>query len=312
MMQTKSQHILVTGGAGFIGSHVVAALKKQGCSVSVLDDLSTGHRDYLPDDIDFVQGDVADAALVASLVAKADKVIHLAAIASVVACEENRSRAHRTNAQGSQNILQAAAQAPHQPRVIYASSAAIYGDAAQLPIAETTTPNPLSIYGADKHFAECEAAHSYQHTQLNSVGLRFFNVYGERQDPASPYSGVISLFAKAALNAKRITIFGDGEQTRDFIYVGDIVRLILAAMHAPDGAHLINGCTGKATSLHKLITLLGDISSHALNADYAAARVGDIRHSLGDAGLADKLLGFRAETPLHDGLGYLLKWMGNA
>ncbi len=299
-------HILITGGAGFIGSHVADALIARGDSVHILDNLSTGKRENLPASASFTEGDVADDALVATLAESADAVIHLAAIASVPACEANWMQAHRTNAYGTVSVLNAAAKSAKKPRVVYASSAAVYGDNDALPLRETEPPRPISVYGMDKYVSEREAEIVHARFGVHSVGLRFFNVYGPRQDPKSPYSGVISIFADAARSHKAITFFGDGSQTRDFIYVGDIVRLIIAALSAPEGAHRVNGCTGRATSLLTLAQTLREITGAPLPATHEAARTGDITHSLGDASYSAELLGFRASTALHDGLRQLL------
>lgn len=304
-------HILVTGGCGFIGSHIVDALIARGDSVHVLDDLSSGKRTNLNPKAELTEGDVADGELLITLAANADAIIHLAAIASVPACEANWLHAHRTNAYGTVCVLNAARVSAKKPRVVYASSAAVYGENPNLPLMETSAAHPISVYGVDKWMGEREADIAHARFGVNSVGLRFFNVFGERQDPASPYSGVISIFARAAKRDMPITLFGDGEQTRDFIYVADIVQLLLASLHAPSGAHVVNGCTGMATSLNQLADTLRNIAGTALPASYAAARGGDIRHSLGSPAHAQSLLNFRASTPLKDGLRRLCDWMAH-
>lgn len=302
-------HILVTGGCGFIGSHVVDALIARGDTVHVLDDLSTGTRANLNSAADFTQGDVADDALFAKLAAEADGIIHLAAIASVPACEANWLHSHRTNAYGTVSALNAARLSTKRPRVVYASSAAVYGENPNLPLSETSEVNPISVYGMDKWLGEREASIAHKRFGVDSVGLRFFNVFGPRQDPASPYSGVISIFAHAAKRDMPISIFGDGEQTRDFIYVADIVHLILAALNAPTGAHVVNGCTGRATSLNQLAAYLRSIAGVTLSATHSAERNGDIRHSLGNPDHAAHLLNFHAVTAFDDGLRHVWQWM---
>ncbi len=304
-------HILVTGGCGFIGSHVVDALIARGDTVHVLDDLSTGTRENLNKAASFTQGDVADDALFATLAADADGIIHLAAIASVPACEANWLHSHRTNAYGTVCALNAARLATKRPRVVYASSAAVYGDTPDLPLHETAAANPISVYGMDKWLGEREAAIAHARFGVDSVGLRFFNVFGPRQDPSSPYSGVISIFANAAKRDMPISIFGDGEQTRDFICVADIVHLILAALNAPAGAHVINGCTGRATSLNQLAAHLRTIAGVSLPATHSAERSGDIRHSVGSPDAAIHLLNFHASTPFDDGLRQLWGWIAH-
>lgn len=309
MLVSANAPILVTGGLGFIGSHVAHTLIQQGYHVTVLDDLSTGKEARLPKGARLVIGDVADTDLVQELVNNAHAVIHLAAVASVEACRKNRPKAHQTNAFGTLNLFEASARSSRRPRVIYASSAAIYGEQQQLPIKESAAAAPLSAYGLDKWFAEKEAALAYAHAGINSVGLRFFNVYGPWQDPSSAYSGVISLFAKAMLEDRPITIFGDGEQTRDFIYVGDVVTLILAALKAKEGAHYLNGCTGHGTSILLLEETLRHITRSNSMIHHGTPREEDIRHSVGDASRAHALLRFKAKTTLQEGLTALIEWM---
>jgi UDP-glucose 4-epimerase len=199
-----------------------------------------------------------------------------------------------------------------KPPVIYASSAAVYGDNADLPLCETAATTPLSAYGLDKLSGEHNAAIAWKFHGVPSVGLRFFNVYGPRQDASSPYSGVISKFMANAQASAPLTFFGDGAQTRDFIYVGDIVQLLVtAAASTMSGARVFNGCTGVATSLRQLATAIGDAigdaAGTAITTHHAAAREGDIRHSLGNPGAAHEALGFRATTALADGLKNLIR-----
>ena len=298
-------NILVTGGCGFIGSHLADRLVALGHDVTILDDLSTGTRAYLPASATLVVGDVADAALVTRLIANADAAFHLAAIASVQVCEQEPERAHRTNVLGAENILAAAA-AKRIP-VVYASSAAIYGDNPDLPLREDATPRPLGAYGRHKLENEHTAARYTASHGLASVGLRFFNVYGPRQDPRSPYSGVISKFMANAQAQLPLTFFGDGEQTRDFIYVGDIVSLLLAAWKNASGAAVFNGCTGHATSLQQLAGAIGTALGTPVSTRHEDARAGDIRHSLGNPERARTLLVFNAATVLSTGLGNLVR-----
>jgi UDP-glucose 4-epimerase len=295
-------HVLLTGGCGFIGSHVVDALIARGDRVTVLDDLSSGRRENLNPAATLVLGDVADRALVEHLASEAACIIHLAAIASVQVCEQEPERAERTNVTGTECVFAAAA-AGCIP-VVYASSAAVYGDNPNLPLSEGESPKPLGNYG--QHKLENERIAAGYAANVPSVGLRFFNVYGPRQDPRSPYSGVISIFVAKAKAGDALTFFGDGEQTRDFIYIGDLVRLILAAADQAKGAMLFNGCTGRATSLKQLAAAIGEAAGKPLTSTHAAARVGDIRHSLGDPARAKETLGFEASTPLAAGLKALV------
>lgn len=296
-------HALITGGAGFIGSHLAEWLLAQGQRVTVLDDLSSGKRSNLPAQATLVEGDVADAALVDQWVASADAVYHLAAIASVQVCEQEPQRAHRTNVIGADTVFEAAAR--HSKPVVYASSAAVYGDNASLPLRESEPPAPLGAYGQHKLANEHSAARLAAQG-LRSVGLRFFNVYGPRQDPASPYSGVISIFAARIGAGQPITFYGDGEQTRDFIYVGDVVRGLHAAMQqASAQPEIYNLCTQQATSLKQLAATLGEVYEQNIVASHGPARAGDIRHSLGDASRMRAAFGMTAPTPLAAGLTHL-------
>lgn len=291
---------LVTGGAGFIGSHVVDRLIADGHAVTVLDDLSNGRRENVHPRATLVVGDVAEAALVSSLMSNMDGVFHLAAIASVQVCEMEPARAEATNITGTENIF-AAASATGTP-VIYASSAAVYGDNPNIPLGEDAATVPLGNYGRQKLENEKIAA---RQPTVPSVGLRFFNVYGPRQDPASPYCGVISIFMKRASEGVPLTFFGDGEQTRDFIYVGDVVNLLMAAHANARGQSVVNGCTGIATSLKQLAATIGTVRARPITTTHADPRGGDIRHSLGNPSRASALLGFTARTMLADGLRHL-------
>jgi UDP-glucose 4-epimerase len=300
-------HILVTGGCGFIGSHVAEALLARGDHVTILDNLSSGLRSNAPAGATLIEGDINDAPLVRELAAAHSGIVHLAAIASVQQCRDHWLTSHRTNVGGTISVLDAAAHASHKPPVIYASSAAVYGDNPRIPLAESEMPAPLSSYGLDKLANEHYAAHAWSAYGVASVGLRFFNVYGPRQDPASPYSGVISIFANAARQNKPITFLGDGEQTRDFIYVGDVAQLVLASIaNARESAQVLNGCTGKATSLLQLADTLRTLTGAALPSHHAAPRAGDIRHSLGNPERTRAHVDFVAKTPLHDGLATLI------
>jgi UDP-glucose 4-epimerase len=299
---------LVTGGCGFIGSHLVEALLARGDTVRILDDLSTGKRHKVLEGARIEVGDVADRALVARAVAGADGCFHLAAVASVQRCSEDWLGTHRTNLTGTVTVLDAARHAGARPiPVVYASSAAVYGDNPAVPLAETAVPRPLSAYGADKLGSELHAGVAWNIHQVPTLGLRFFNVYGPRQDPSSPYSGVISIFADRALGNRGFDIYGDGEQTRDFVYVGDVVRCLVAAMAGlQTGAAVFNVCTGRATSLLQLADTIGAIVGRTPPRTHHAARSGDIKQSLGDPAAAAKKFGFSADTKIADGLARTL------
>jgi UDP-glucose 4-epimerase len=296
---------LVTGGAGFIGSHLVDALLARGDSVRVLDDLSTGKRENLDPRAQLIVGDVADAALTATAMADVDGCFHLAAIASVQLGNQDWLGTHRTNLTGAITVFDAARRAKPDRTVpvVYASSAAVYGDSAELPLAETAATRPLSAYGADKLGCELHGRVAGQVHGVRTVGCRFFNVYGPRQDPASPYSGVISIFFNRIGRGQGITIFGDGGQTRDFIYVADVVQALLASMEQEKAQTAVfNICTGRTTSLLELAAAIGRVFGYDPAIAFGEGRVGDIRASLGNPAAARDILEFDANVLLEDGL----------
>lgn len=296
---------LVTGGCGFIGSHLVEALLARGDQVRVLDDLSSGKRDNIPQSAELVIGDVADRNIVARSAEGVDGIYHLAAVASVQRSNEDWLGCHRTNLTGTITVFDCARRArPTAPLpVVYASSAAVYGDNASVPLAETATLHPLSAYGADKLASELHGRVAWLVHGVPTLGLRFFNVYGPRQDPSSPYSGVIAIFASRFAKDRDIEIFGDGQQTRDFIYVADVVAHLSAAMaDLHSGAKVLNVCTGRATSILDLAQIIARIAGRKARVRHGAARVGDIRASVGDPRSAWQALGVRAATDISDGL----------
>lgn len=305
---------LVTGGCGFIGSHLVDRLLDDGHEITVLDDLSTGRTDNIPPAVDLVIGDVADSGTVASALAGHDGCFHLAAIASVERSREDWVRTHRVNVGGAVNVMEAARHSGpggHPIPVVYASSAAIYGDNPAIPLAEDAVAAPLSAYGVDKYGSELHGRVADRIHGVPTTGFRFFNIYGPRQDPASPYSGVISIFANRIRQGQPITVFGDGEQVRDFVYVGDLVQVLAAAMARPTpGAPVYNVCTGAPTSVNRLVTLLGELSGSTPEVKYAPPRDGDIRMSMGDPRRLIAAYGLACDTSLREGLRHLLAWMG--
>ncbi len=292
---------VVTGGCGFIGSHLSKQLIDNGHNVVIVDDLSTGRKENAPSDATLIIGDVSKPAIVQDAIKDADGIFHLAAVASVERCTNEWSDAHRTNVTATVTIFDAAAKHSPSLPVIYASSAAVYGDNTNLPLSETASTQPLTSYGLDKLSCEHYARIGNVYHDLQAIGLRFFNVYGPGQNPTSPYSGVITKFMQAAHNGQAMTIFGDGEQTRDFIFIDDIVALLIAAMNHPQkNAQTINGCTGQAISINQLAESIAQL--HPTEIKHTDAVTGDIRHSLGDASRAERLLGFRAQTAFADGL----------
>jgi UDP-glucose 4-epimerase len=302
---------LVTGGAGFIGSHLADALLARGDRVRVLDDLSTGKRENLDPRAALTVGDVADPAAVARAMEGVDGCFHLAAVASVELGNRDWLGTHGTNLTGAITVFDAARRATPGATVpvVYASSAAVYGDSAELPLGETAATHPLSAYGADKLGCELHGRVATRVHGVRTAGCRFFNVYGPRQDPGSPYSGVISIFFDRISRGRGITIFGDGGQTRDFIYVADVVRALMAIMASETGeAAVFNICTGRTTSLLELAAALGRVFGRTPQIAFDAPRAGDIRGSLGSPALVERALGFRAQVTLEDGLRLMAEY----
>ncbi|MBX2829921.1 MAG: NAD-dependent epimerase/dehydratase family protein [Rhodospirillales bacterium] len=292
---------LVTGGAGFIGSHLCDALIARGDEVRVLDNLSTGRRENLASEVEFILGDVTDEDAVQKASIDIDGCFHLAAIASVAQSTEDWVGTHEVNLTGAIRVLDAA-RATKFP-VVYASSAAVYGDNASMPLCESDRASPLTPYGADKLGCELHARVASVLHNIPTTGMRFFNVYGPRQDPRSPYSGVISIFTDRLSRCLNIPIFGDGQQSRDFIFVGDVVRFLIAAMDRADTrAAIYNVCSGQSTNLRQLAQTLATVSGVTPQIEYLPARQGDIRASLGDPARAAKILNVRAEVSLGEGL----------
>lgn len=305
---------LVTGGCGFIGSHLVDALDARGDEVCILDDLSSGTLAHKPRRVEFVSGDVADPAAVRKAMQGVAGCFHLAAIASVERSNADWAGAHRTNVGGTVAVLDAARSAGGgvPVPVVFASSAAVYGDNPEIPLSEAAAPRPLSAYAADKLGSELHGGVAARIHGVPNRGLRFFNVYGPRQDPASPYSGVISIFCDRLRAGLAVTLYGDGHQTRDFVYVGDVVEALLAAMDdcaAPGQAtaDIFNICTGNVTSIRDLAGILGRILEIEPELAVAPPRPGDVRFSLGNPAKACRTLGFAASTELAVGLRRTLR-----
>jgi UDP-glucose 4-epimerase len=299
---------LVTGGAGFIGSHLVERLLREGHAVRVLDNFTTGKRTNLASvvaDVDVIEGDVRDADAVTRAVAGCDWVFHEAAIVSVPYSVAHPDQSTAVNLVGTLNVLQAAHVSGSVQRVVFASSAAIYGSDPALPKTESMPASPVAPYGAEKYASEVYLATWHRLHGLRSMSLRYFNVFGPRQDPSSPYSGVISVFVQRALARQPVTVFGDGLQSRDFVFVGDVVDAnYRAAISQQVGA--VNVGRGASVTLLDLLATLGESLGHAIDVRHEPARAGDIRDSLADVSLAKKLLGFEAKTSLREGLSLLL------
>ena len=297
---------LVTGGAGFIGSHLVDDLLARGHAVVVLDDLSTGRVENLPAECTLICADVADLGAVRRAMTGVSGCFHLAAIASVVRANEDWLGTHRTNQTGTIGVLDEARRLGGVP-VVYASSAAVYGDVTGV-AREDAAPAPLTAYGADKLGSELHARVATLVHGVPAAGLRFFNVYGPRQDPRSPYSGVISLFADAIASEKPIRVFGDGQQSRDFVFVSDVVAHLVAAMTRLEdyGADVLpaalNVCTGTETTILDLAHVLGEACGIRATLTFGPARPGDIRRSVGSPALAHSALGLTSVVSLRGGI----------
>ncbi len=265
---------LVTGGCGFIGSHLVDSLLADGHDVRVLDDLSTGKRDNLDARAKLTVGSITDRNAVAKLMDGADGCFHLAAVASVERCNQEWVDTHTINLTGTIAIFDAARAKGRAP-VVYASSAAIYGDNPDMPLRESAVATPLSAYGADKYGCELHARVASVVHGVPSVGMRFFNVYGPRQDPKSPYSGVISIFCDKIFAGAPVTVFGDGGQVRDFVYVGDVVRALRAAMATrKQPQSVFNVCTGTRITVRELAETIYRLRQATPNIVFAAPRSG--------------------------------------
>jgi len=303
--RSNRRSALVTGGAGFIGSHLVAGLVAEGWSVRVLDDLSSGREANLADvrdAVELLRGDVRDPAALASAVAGVEVVFHQAALASVPLSVAEPLRTHAVNVDGTLNVLEAARRAGVR-RVVYAASSSAYGDGEELPKVETMAPNAISPYALHKHAGELYCGLYTSLYRLETVALRYFNIFGPRQDPNSEYAAVIPRFICAALAGEGATIYGDGEQTRDFAYVQDAVRANLLAADAEraPGA-VINVATAKRTSLNELWRAIRAITGVQAEARFLPPRAGDVRASVADLSRARELLGFEPSIDLHEGL----------
>ena len=306
-----SKHILVTGGAGFIGSHLVEMLLDQGHHVTVLDNLSTGKLGNLPehDRLDVVIGDVADVDVLSRCVFDKDAIVHLAAVASVQRSVEDPLGTNRTNMTGTLTLLEAA-RAAEVKRFIYASSAAVYGDATELPVRESAPLHPLTPYAIDKLAGEQYLEHYHRQGTISGFSFRFFNVFGPRQDASSPYSGVISVFADRVRAGRPVTIYGDGEQTRDFIFVRDVAAVLASALEWPREPQLpiVNVGQGRQLSLLAVLGAIENAAQKTIERRFAEAREGDIRHSRADiTRLRERMDPPLAFTPLVESLKALVR-----
>jgi UDP-glucose 4-epimerase len=302
---------LVTGGAGFIGSHLAEALIGKGETVRIADSFITGHRRNLAvlgNRAELVEGDLADPAIAARAVARMDYVLHQAAIPSVPRSVQDPATSNRANVDATLQVLLAARDASVR-RVVYAASSSAYGDTPTLPKREDMPTHPLSPYALQKLVGEQYMQLFTSLYGLETVSIRYFNVFGPRQDPSSPYSGVIALFVTALLAGKAPTITGDGGQTRDFTYIANVVDGVLRAATAPQAAgEVINVATGQQISIAELARTLGAIIGVAAPPVRVEARSGDVRHSLADISKAKALLGYEPIVGLEEGLRRTVEW----
>ena len=301
---------LITGGAGFIGSHLTEELVRRGQGVRVVDSLITGKRQNLAHipGVDFIEGDLADLAVARRAVEGIDFVLHQAAIPSVPRSVQDPITSNRANVDAALNVLVAARDA-RVKRVVYAGSSSAYGDAPTLPKVETMVPAPLSPYALQKLVTERSCQMFTRLYGLETVTIRYFNVFGPRQDPSSPYSGVISLFISALCEGRRPSIYGDGEHTRDFTYVANVVDGVLRACDANDvSGEVINVATGGRISLNQLFKTIRNLAGSRVEPIYAAPRPGDVRDSQADIEKAHRLLGYQPQVSFDDGLKKTVEW----
>ena len=301
---------LVTGGAGFIGSHLTEELVRRGHRVRVVDSLITGKRRNLAHipGVEFLEGDLAEPGVAERAVRGVDYVLHQAAIPSVPRSVKDPVTSHRANVDASLNLLVAARDGGVK-RLVYAGSSSAYGNTPTLPKHEDMPTHPLSPYALQKLVAEQYCQMFTALYGFETVTIRYFNVFGPRQDPGSPYSGVISLFAAALLEGRQPTIYGDGEQTRDFTYVANVVDGVLRAVEAPAAAGaVINVATGGRISLNELLLTMNRIVDSHFEAVYKDSRAGDVHDSQADISKAKKLLGYVPIVPLDEGLKHTLDW----
>jgi UDP-glucose 4-epimerase len=311
MMKADFNKALVTGGAGFIGSHLVETLQSTGCEVSVLDNLASGslrNLEPIRTGISFYQNDIRDLSALEQAAEGCDVIFHMAAVVAVQQTIDDPIESTLVNDIGTLNVLEAARKA-HVGRAVLASSCAVYGNDPRLPKEEPMEPMPASPYAVHKLAGEHYFRVYSELFGIHTACLRFFNVFGPRQDPTSPYSGVISIFMTKAANQEAPSIFGDGHQTRDFIYVKDVVNaLLLAAACDRQPGAVYNIGSGHAVTINRLWELIAAISDQTIRPEYLPTRSGDILHSVGNIDKAREFLGFESRTPLERGLELTFEW----
>jgi len=311
-----SETVLVTGGAGFIGSNLVQALADSGAKVRILDNLSTGFIENLEElscDFDFIEGCITDRALVSKTLEGVDIVFHQAALPSVPRSVENPEETHNMCVNGTFNLLDCS-RLSGVKRFVYAASSSAYGDQPILPKQETMSPSPMSPYAAAKLMGEYYCKVFSNVYGLETVSLRYFNVFGPRQNPSSQYSGVISRFIDALMRDKNPTIYGDGEQSRDFTFIANVVDANLKAAQADNVSGLVFNCAnGERTSLNELLLTLQEITGKpGLTANHEPARIGDVKHSQADNRLAVEKLGYQKLIGLEEGLRKTVEWWASS
>jgi len=313
-MKLKFNKALVTGGAGFIGSHLVDGLLSEGCQVTVLDNLSTGHignLEHIKDRITFYQGDIRDQEILFKAARDCDVIFHQAAEVSVPRTVDNPVDSAMVNEMGTLFVLESARKR-NVRRVILASSCAVYGDDPVLPKHENMNPNPQSPYAVQKLSGEFYARLYHELYDLETVSLRYFNVYGPRQDPSSPYSGVISIFMNRACSKEPPVIYGDGNQYRDFVFVKDVVRFNLMAASADKASgKIFNVGTGRFIRINRLWEMISHLAGQNITPEYEPARPGDILESVADIDYAGKTLGFEPDCSFEKGLEETFEWYMN-
>jgi UDP-glucose 4-epimerase len=309
-----SDQFLVTGGAGFIGSHLVRRLLADGGRVRVIDNLATGKRERLRDlegGIEFIEGDLADTSMCENALSGVDCVLHQAAVPSVQRSIKNPIETNKANITSTLNLLEGCRK--HQVRrFVYASSSSAYGDTPVLPKREDMPPNPLSPYALQKFVGERYCQLYFRLYGLETVSLRYFNVFGPSQDPYSEYSAVIPKFATRLQRGESIVVYGNGEQSRDFTYVDNVVEANILALRAPRAAgSVINIGCGERITLNRLIKILEAILEAQATVDYQPARPGDVRDSLADISLAQDLLGYQPKVTVAEGLRRTVTWLAS-
>jgi len=302
---------LVTGGAGFIGSNICKELISQGCVVRVVDNLLTGKKSNLAsiiDKIDFIQADMGDAEVAQSATKDIDVVLHQGALPSVPRSVDDPAATHRHCVDATFTLLLAARDAGIK-RFVYAASSSAYGDTPTLPKVETMPPMPLSPYAAAKLIGEYYCSVFYEVFGLETISLRYFNVFGPHQDPASQYAAAIPAFVTAILKDEPPTIYGDGEQSRDFTYIDNVVEAnLLAARAKHTKGEVINIACGQAVTVNEIIALINELVGKNIKPNYTDPRPGDVKHSLADITLAKKLIDYKTKVPFKQGLQLAIDW----